>query len=265
MRVPVWEANLGKRHVFEAVNQCIYCNTTGGVLTDEHTFPDGLGARQVLPKASCGECQGIINSIEGHCQLNFLKFARAQFGMQSTKRRKNVKPLTIDVKRHSGKIDRVVIDPSQMPLLLALPVIPPPTILANAAPKDKISGFWWLPNFIGAEPLRRLDAESVIFPRLDLPKFMRMIAKIAHAQTWAMIPDRFKPILPDIILGKTENWHGLVGGRLIVPNADDKYSHSFAIGLRRLEDGKIFVCAQIRLFAQIGAPVYEAVCGEWIP
>jgi hypothetical protein len=64
---------ISDKKIYPPANECIYCGAHDG-LTDEHTFPDGLGGRHILPKACCPRCQKVINEeVEQYCQRTLLR------------------------------------------------------------------------------------------------------------------------------------------------------------------------------------------------
>jgi hypothetical protein len=88
-----------------------------------------------------------------------------------------------------------------------------------------------------------------------------MLAKIAHSFAVAeMGLGSFKPLLPDLILGKTMTPTYWVGGQLDIPppGVTDRIDLDYDWNA----NGKTFTVAHIRLFAQLGAPLYHVVIGE---
>jgi hypothetical protein len=89
-----------------------------------------------------------------------------------------------------------------------------------------------------------------------------MIAKIAHCFCVAERGvDGFKPLLIDLILGRTEEALHFVGGSTTAPAPDNGGLHK----LRAYEedrDGVKYLMAEVRLFCQFGTPVYFVVVGE---
>lgn len=101
-----------------------------------------------------------------------------------------------------------------------------------------------------------------------------MIAKTAHAHATALLgTGAFKPLLSDLILGKTTDWIKFVGGEIHPDRADwrllrptPEHLNTFIIfDWFREFDGRCFFVAAVRLFSNLGAPTYFAVVGEPIP
>jgi hypothetical protein len=105
---------------------------------------------------------------------------------------------------------------------------------------------------------RRYGSVSFFNPVL----FQRMLAKIGHSFAVGEMGKRgFIPLLPKTIIGE-EPWqlNYLVGGH---PNELPSSEYINEIGLRHQTsaDGKTLIVVHIRLFGNLGAPVYYVVVG----
>jgi len=93
--------------------------------------------------------------------------------------------------------------------------------------------------------------------------FCQMLAKIAHSYTvaeWGI--HSFRPLLLDLILGRTETAFHWVGGDMTVTRPDPSGLHRMQLKrevLLRTE----YVIAYIALFCLFGAPEYRIVVGTW--
>jgi hypothetical protein len=91
-----------------------------------------------------------------------------------------------------------------------------------------------------------------------------MLAKVAHAfafATWGV--EAFRPLLPALILGETNDWPPLVGGYMeLPPPSDPTLLHTLSIGRRKSHGGLTYVVVHVRLFSNTGAPQYRVVVGE---
>ena len=90
-----------------------------------------------------------------------------------------------------------------------------------------------------------------------------MMAKIAHAYAIAEVGiDKFIPWLPDFILGKTPNGAGFVGTKEEVEPAEPGTLHR--LEQRRITmDGRDYAFVKVRLFADMGAPEYWIIAGQY--
>lgn len=68
------------------VGRCIYCDTTGGKLTEEHISPRGLNGLMTLREASCGNCAKITSQIELHVLRYMWGAARREMGYHTHKK-----------------------------------------------------------------------------------------------------------------------------------------------------------------------------------
>lgn len=92
--------------------------------------------------------------------------------------------------------------------------------------------------------------------------FSKMIAKIGYAFAMANARGRFKPIIDKAIIGEEPWMFGyLVGGD---PEPHPSNNSSSEIDLLRIASayGVEYLMARVRLFGDLGAPVYYAVVGE---
>jgi len=92
--------------------------------------------------------------------------------------------------------------------------------------------------------------------------YSRFLAKMAFAYAVAKRGyGNFKPLVQDLILGKTYWFRPWVGGDLLVPPADENVVH--VIDCKTEEHfGKAYVVVTLRLFCFLGTPVYRVAVGE---
>jgi hypothetical protein len=257
------DGHLGARTIYPPIGYCIYCYAHNGKLTDEHTIPDGLGGRHILAKASCEKCQRVINPVETYCLRTMLGNLRAAEGIKSSKKRPRP-PYSITVKRKNQAIEKVFKPLRELPIICAMPVWPNPFILSGLPAPDSFMGAQWVynPNDM-KRVLSDFNAESIISENLDPMKFARMIAKIAHSHTVAVMGlESFQPLLPPLILGYRRDYIDLVGGVPEEHPSLPQASLTMSFQTAHQSDGKIFGIFNIRLFANLGGPIYRVVVGE---
>lgn len=259
--------HLGDRLVYPEVGYCIYCYRRGVPLTDEHTIPDGLGGRHLLPKASCKDCQRIINTFEQYSMRTLLGNARASLGIKSSRKRPRP-PTSVLVRRRNGlSIERVTKPINELPIMVPLPVWPLPFALRGIPAPDTFNGLQWLygPGDMTAA-LKDFDAESFITENIEPHRFARMLAKIAHSHAIATIgPDTFRHALPPLILNEGMRYIEWVGGSIELdpPEPQATMLISFEVAPRHT-DGTPLGVFSIRLFPNLGGPTYHIVIGEML-
>lgn len=245
-------------------DQCIYCGSVER-LTKEHIVPSGLGGTDFLPKASCPECAKKTGSDEQYCLRTMFWGIRKHLGLQSAHKHKD-QPQEFIVKIISKgvSVKDVSVPPVDEPLLFTMGIFDPPGILLGRKPSRDIDmAMWMFTTESLQEEFRALDGIGFVTRPFHPLRFSRMLAKIAHAKAVAELGlHGFKPHLPDLILGKSEtaqHWVGCYSGEPI--GAEEKVLHRLHLEWHEF-NGRTYVTANIRLFAQLGAPTYWVVVGE---
>jgi hypothetical protein len=178
-----------------------------------------------------------------------------------------VDKLPIQLVNPDGSITTKLVTPSEYPRLYSGFRFPGPGILTGASEDPPIEAEVIIVAVEAdlarhAQPGSRVSVKAGTFNAL---KFMRMLAKIAHAHAVAKVGmEAFVPFLPDLILGKTENAAWLVGADLDRENEPPDSSAMHDLILMHLEgEGRTYLCVSIRLFSPvIGMPFYRVVVGE---
>lgn len=100
----------------------------------------------------------------------------------------------------------------------------------------------------------------------DPGPFSRMLAKIALSFSIAEIGDSaFTPLVQNMILGSSKDINHLVGGSFDnPPPPEDGVLHSIRWKGETV-GSKHYVVVYLRLFADLGAPIYHVVVGEAFP
>jgi hypothetical protein len=113
-------------------------------------------------------------------------------------------------------------------------------------------------NLAITKPIPRLASIASFHPEL----FSKMLAKISHAHAMADARGQFNPLLPPYIVGDARNLTGfLVGGD---PNQLPRSKTDFESSLHRVPSitGIEYLMVRIRLFGDLGTPVYYVIVGE---
>jgi hypothetical protein len=185
---------------------CIYCGSRKPPLTDEHIFPYGLGGHMLFPKASCEQCQKIINRIETVVVREMLRPYRLSIGLVGKHRDSKPQSIPLDVlDRGTGAIDKTILAVDQYPTTVLLFILTPPSIIA-ALSRSKTVWRPWL-YLHDHESLSRLFAamtpgKAINAGRFYPVEFCRVLAKMAYGYAVADgIPSGYSFLLQDIILG----------------------------------------------------------------
>ena len=256
---------------YAAFGECIYCGSKNK-LTDEHIVPYGLGGTFILPKSSCLACAKITGKIERTCLRTMLGDLRSWRNIRRRRRGKKNKYIPRPMLAQIGNRLAPYAAPSSderadVAMMFALDA---PTILSGKSPIDgQFHRGIWVNGAIGQkaketaalafnEPVRRIASQASFNPEL----FSKMLAKIAHAHAMADEAGQFNPLLPPYIVGDAKHLTGfLVGGE---PNPVPNSNTLFEVSLLRVKgitDAK-YLMSRIRLFGDLGAPVYYVVVGE---
>ena len=260
--------NIGARKVYDPVGHCIYCLASNVPLSDEHTIPNGLGGRHILPAASCEKCQKIINVFEQYCMRTMFANTRAQLKIRSSKKRPEPKR-SIRVRKRNGTIERVYKPISELPVITNLPVFPEPFALRGLAGPETFDGFQWTHGPAGEKMKKALeDFDAVGFLTEEIKPFhlARMLAKIAHSHAIAMLgEDSFEPWLPELILNENMSYPYWVGSELPIRPATPEHTMTIEFGVtNRSTDRTPLGVIYIRLFPNLGGPIYLVVIGKML-
>ena len=261
MNLPDWSPKK-----YPPVGRCIYCGTSDSRLTDEHIIPFGLEGRTVFPKSSCLPCAKITGSVEQFCLRTMFGVARAHLGLGTRRPKERPPTFALRHKRHDGYLEAVPVKPDSQPILLHLVKLAPPGIVVGEEPKNVFENAQSVislsrPADILSKELPQFTGMNIQSPPIEMSRFSRMLAKIAHSFAVAERGiDSFTPLLPELILGRYDTPSYLVGrimGSPIVP--PDGLLHHLFLEYIRTDDGSEFLVANIRLFAILNTPHYHVV------
>jgi hypothetical protein len=240
---------------------------SGRRLSDEHIVPEGLGGTLILPEASCADCAKITGNIEGSILRTLLWAPRRQLGVRSKKRKRAANrgfPITTVVGGKDVVFELPIEDHPSILLLLGLKT--PRMLSFRAIGEPDVAGIW-THTFGSPTALYKRGAERIASPGFDTVRFCQMLAKIAHCFAVAELgAGGFIPVLPTFILRhfqKAEQYPDCfkyVGGDPIdyAPSAD-----LHTLGYETISLGsKKYLVVNVRLFGNLGAPVYRVVAGE---
>jgi len=242
---------------YDPVDQCIYCGAGAPTpLGDEHIIPYSLNGTHILPKASCRECERIINKeIETFCLRQMLIQPRLHFGLKT--RNPSQRPSTLPIM--TNELSEKEVPVADHPLCLMLPQLSVPSVLTGEPDSEYFAmKMWTCRELAWDEKMDQIGGEGSV-SSFNPGRFARFLAKIAHATTAARLGvEEFKPLLPDIILGRSEITSKYVGGSSDLTEAPKGTIHQTRIFY--LKDRNL-IGVKIRLFAALGAPEYIVIVG----
>lgn len=276
---------------YPPVGKCIYCGATSysddesRALADEHIIPFALGGSHILPEASCRACETITGSTEQVALRGLLRGPRVALGLRSRKGHPDHLPMYAHLRDSVHKLDVQVEDyptylvlwaPAWLPLKLTGDSLPEePRMYVTGCPlneKAEAATKGMTPEeimIITDDPPETVFQKSgLASPGLDIKKFYRMLAKVAHSFAVATLGlNSFKPYLLDTILGADKDDLGLYfGGPMIQPRTFHKDAfHIMSLHCEWSFDDVAYIVARIVPFAQYGGPTVYAVVGELIP
>lgn len=250
--------------------KCIYCPpgvAATSNLRREHVIAHKLGGQLILHQASCRDCERTINSALEAPVLTFMWLsARTHLGLPTSK-----PPSTLKVgtwaRSEEGNLpedlgaadfrwkDLAVAD---HPFSMMAPRFQTPGLLLGISPSTDfpITGIDLFSD--GKVPQREAERETAIMQPFSPDITCRFIAKIAHGAAVAELgAESFLPLLPDVIMGRTNQIAHLVGSSNLRSRTKSENLHEITLSLR-----SGYVVAHIRLFAKLGLRGYLAVVGR---
>jgi hypothetical protein len=250
---------------FSPVGLCIYCGAKDA-LTAEHIIPRCLNGDLILPKASCRPCSKITGQFEQICCRRIMGPVRIRMNLKTSNPKERPDRLSFHVMAADGTFNTVSESVRDHPTELLLFAFSSPRILLGL-PAFKtgeiLSKAWRFGPSIQAmtEVATKHRGKGISVGQFDTLAFCRLLAKIGHSLAVAQYGiNSFKPLALDLILGRDDEMGHLIGGKMeeqpCLPHL-----HAYKCGLVTVETRR-YVVAEIRLFANLGAPLYHAVIGE---
>jgi hypothetical protein len=252
---------------FSPVGRCIYCGAYSNKLELEHVLPFGIaGNSMLLPKASCRSCASITGKVEQACLRHLWWPFRTRIGAPTGSKR----PETFTLRRGTVVDGKLVllgatdVSAEEYPINYVALLLPPPGILAGRPPTADFEGEFW--TAYSAEEMESHigDDDGMVLGPINPNTFARMLAKIAYAYAVGYYGyGTFKPLVLDLILGKTETANYWVGGDMELPEAHtEPVLHDMNGGHLSVDGLKTYLVVNIQLFAFLCSPIYHIVIAE---
>jgi len=247
-------------HTYDPPTACIYCGDQTGPLGDEHIIPRNMGGRLVIKNASCKTCEKIINSqIETPIANMMGSYRRRSIPARNRDKKRRPLSTTIRIYDEAGQITDHPASADEMPRVLYIPALPPPTLLDPKA-RDIAPEMWTMAH---REDLKRAKEKfggvAHVAGRYDLDRFYRQLAKIAHSYVVAeaISLEGYELLLPNYILTGQGDARNFIGGELIQPKSE---KFLYRISSIKHAVGQIeYLIALFRLFAHTRAPFYQVI------
>jgi hypothetical protein len=254
------------------IGACIYCGATefrpntGLPLHEEHIVPRGLDGTLILEAASCEKCQIQTGEKTENLILRTGMLApRRQLKFQGRRRKRKETDYDL-VSVVNNKDVKIRLRLEEHPSLLLIIGFDWPTILGGRGDVAHI----FVQDFNPLDVVYKRGAEAATHA-FDLVLFTQMLAKIGHGYAVAMIgSEKFKPYVLEFIrrdFARTEHYRKCttyVGGDSVrYSAADPDILHQLGHEIRKVE-GKRILSIGIRLFANLGAPVFWVAVGEML-
>jgi hypothetical protein len=185
------------------VGRCIYCPDDGsGGLGDEHIIPYSLNGTQVLPQASCRNCERVTSYLDGFAARSVFYQVRSSAAMQTRTRLPEEFPVILTYP--DGREERVMVPADIHPSTLILPRFELPSLLSGREPDGnfRFQYTMWIRESNAFDEFKRshgansAEVEVWIKPQ----QLSRVLSKIAHSFAVAQLGwDGFTPLLLDLI------------------------------------------------------------------
>lgn len=254
---------------YPPVGHCIYCDSPTTDLGDEHIIPFALNGGMVLPKASCHQCEKIIQPYEMTVARRIFGHFRIKHNVQTRNKKQRPDNIRIGTLLPNGKRGTAYVPVLDHPVMLFVYKFQLATYLQCYPPE--VEKNTWLP--IALSNKEELDAfiEKYHWDRMNklvaVPvEFARQLAKIAYSYVVAEIGiGNFTPMQMtlDTIMCRTTNVCHVVGGNEELPPPDPRGMHLLGITVYMKEPMRPLIIAGLRLFPAFEMPEYHVVVGHF--
>ncbi len=250
--------------VYASVGQCIYCGDNQSVLTDEHIIPRSLNGILIFSKASCQKCAKITCNIEGAVARSIFGNFRLKHNIKT--RRKKERPDHIKAGMANDPTAEINVPIQDHPAPLVMYKCLRAGVLDNVPKSIDTSCNWQFSVIQDDREMEKFQdkyGKDVTFSFRHVPdQFARTLAKIGYSYAIANIGmEVFKPLAPDLILGREKNLSYLVGGNFELSPPIPDAGHILRLGIEGTVQ-RAFITVDIRLFASCPTPDYQVVVGE---
>jgi HNH endonuclease len=243
---------------------CIYCGASGVRLTDEHVIPLALGGFHILEGASCDDCARITTRFERDVAREIWGDARTSYNAPT--RRKKERKTHIILSDPNDPSKRVKVPYSEYPAAMVFYKMGRAGLLEGLPDTVDVSSAW---QFIGihdqgkAKGFKEKWGVPLTSRFRHVPEsFARLLAKIGYCNLLcALEPGDFRPICVPYILGTKPNPSYVVGGTFEIAEPTPGLGYVLRTA-GFIENDRLMLITEIRLFADNATPTYHAVVGD---
>lgn len=220
----------------------------------------------ILPAASCVECAAITSRFERQVARNVLGPYRARSGAPTRRPKDRPTKLPLELVEHDGSRREIEVESSAHPGTLLLPYLPEPTVLVPALQSDrrKLRMFLAVPDMAALKFASEHGAAAMHLGPFEIGCFYKLFAKIAHAGAFFFDPQwtsTWRPLLPELILERADDYDKFVGGTDVDEFEDD--DASFPLIYRNVDVAETrYLVAFFKLFGPNRTPIYQVVTGS---
>jgi hypothetical protein len=249
-------------HYFKSKGACIYCGTRDELLTDEHIVPYSLGGSHVIRRASCLGCADMTKKFEQKVARDLWGDARTAYNAPTRRKRERKSHITATDPNDRSRV--LSIPASEYPGGFVFYKMGKAGLLQGLPEALDLSAAWQL--VVVSDDKRRNDYHEKHPGKVTLrfrhvpDAFGRLLCKIAYCQVLTSLDlGDFRPLCLQFITGARTNLSFIVGSSEGKPEPENGYSlDTMAFG----SGSKVMLVAQVRLYANTGAPTYHVVIGD---
>jgi hypothetical protein len=231
----------------------------GKNLHDEHVIPLSLNGAMIIKEASCSNCANITKRFEQTCARTMFGPFRLRYEMRSRHKKSRPSKIIAQFRKDDGAIEQRLIPVNNYPGILFFMKFGHIAGALNGIPEDidvsHVADAWILKGDGEVEA-------GHVAGKFDVFAFARLLTKIGHClATIELGIGGFRPLALDFMLYRHNNLSFVVGG-----NPEDEPCNDLhwlrLKGHVLLPARRFFAVADIRLFANLGAPTYHVAVGE---
>ena len=173
-----------------------------------------------------------------------------------------VKFETTDAGSVGAAIEGLDIPSSAAPMFFISLLLDKPGILQNhslGTPLPWNTFYAYRPDEAGT--LLR-NGEGIHVGEIDPYIYAQFLAKMAYSYAVAVRGyGTFRPLVLDLIFGRTNYFRHWVGGEPVAPAADENQVHHISCSTEKVAE-RSYIVVRIRLFSFLATPVFDVVVGE---
>ena len=241
---------------------CIYCGATNVPLKDEHVVPFSLGGKHVLRDASCATCEDMTKKFEQKVARDLWGDARTSFNAPTRRKKERKSHVEMsDPVEHSRKH---LMPAAEYPAGFVFYKMGACGFFRGLPETTDISASWQMVMIDDDARRNAFFKKHGHHPLLrfrHVPEaFGRLLAKIAYCQILTALDlGDFRPLVLPYITGEKKNLSYVIGSKDAAPESNNGYRLTT---LYSDHAEKMVLMAEVRLYANTHAPIYQVVVGD---